>query len=130
MRRARPRLALCAGRRAIGSAPPSPRAPPQIRRGNPWKPSPPPTPLPSFFFNDPAPPEITPLSLPDALPISVRAIDHDAQAVGRQLARQRALGEFDVAVMHAVDAAGAPEAGALRETAVDRLDRRLAQSAS
>src|SRR3990172_8404211 len=26
--------------------------------------------MPSFFFNDPAPPEISPLSLPDALPIS------------------------------------------------------------
>ena len=56
---------------------------------------------------------------------AVRAIDHDAQAVERELARQRALGEFDVAVMHAVDAAGAPEAGALRETAVDRLVEQL-----
>ena len=55
----------------------------------------------------------------------MRAIDHDAQAVERELARQRALGEFDVAVMHAVDAAGAPEAGALRQTAVDRLVEQL-----
>ena len=49
------------------------------------------------------------------------AIDHDAQAIEADVARQRAFGEFDVAIMHAVDAAGAPEAGALRETTVDRL---------
>ena len=41
---------------------------------------------------------------------AIGAIDHDAQAVEREIARQRALGEFDVAVMHAVDAAGAAEA--------------------
>ena len=43
----------------------------------------------------------------------------------REFARQRALGEFDVAVMHAVDAAGAAEAGALRQPLVDRLVEQL-----
>ena len=55
----------------------------------------------------------------------MRAIDHDAQAVERQLARQRALGEFDVAVMHAVDAAGAAEARALCEPLLDGLVEQL-----
>ena len=56
---------------------------------------------------------------------AVGAIDHHAQAVEREIARQRALGEFDVAVMDAVDAAGAAEAGALRQAAVDRLVEQL-----
>ncbi len=50
---------------------------------------------------------------------AVSAIDHHAQAVEAEVARQRALGEFDVAVMHAVDAAGAPEACTLREFLVE-----------
>ena len=56
---------------------------------------------------------------------AVGAVDHDAQAFERQIARQRALGEFDVAVLHAVDALGAAEIGRLREplgeVAVDQL---------
>ena len=56
---------------------------------------------------------------------AVGAVDHDAQAVERQIARQRALGEFDVAVLHAVDALGAAELGGLGEPlgeiAVDQL---------
>ena len=56
---------------------------------------------------------------------AVGAIDHHAQAVEREFARQRALGEFDVAVMDAVDAAGAAEAGALRQPPVDRLVEQL-----
>src|SRR5882757_223558 len=55
----------------------------------------------------------------------VGTIDHHAQSVERELARQRTLGEFDVAVMDAVDAAGAAEAGALRQMAVDRLVEQL-----
>ena len=46
---------------------------------------------------------------------AVGAIDHDAQPVETERARQRALGEFDVAVVHAVDALGAAEIGALGE---------------
>ena len=56
---------------------------------------------------------------------AMRAIDHHAQAVEREVARQRALGEFDVAIVDAVDAAGATEAGALRQAAVDRLVEQL-----
>src|SRR5712672_937777 len=52
---------------------------------------------------------------------AVGAIDHYAQTVEAEIARQRALGEFDVPVMDAVDAAGAPETGALRQTLVERL---------
>ena len=47
---------------------------------------------------------------------AVGAIDDDAQAFERKVARQRALGEFDVAVVHAVDALGAAEVAALRQT--------------
>src|SRR3990172_2024357 len=32
-----------------------------------------------FFFNDPAPPEISPLPLPDALPIFSRLTTHDSR---------------------------------------------------
>ena len=46
---------------------------------------------------------------------AVGAIDHHAQAFERKIARQRALGEFDVAVLHAVDALGAAEIGGVRE---------------
>ena len=42
-----------------------------------------------------------------------------------RVARQRALGEFDVAVMHAIDAAGAPETGALRQPLVERFIEQL-----
>ena len=56
---------------------------------------------------------------------AVGAIDHDAQAVEREIARQRALGEFDVAVMHAVDTAGAAEARALRQPLVEGLVEQL-----
>ena len=56
---------------------------------------------------------------------AVGAIDHHAQAVEAEIARQRALGEFDVAVMDAVDAAGAAEAGALRQFLVERLVEQL-----
>ena len=56
---------------------------------------------------------------------AVGAIDDDAQAVEREIARQRALGEFDVAVMHAVDAAGAAEARALRELLVEGFVEQL-----
>ena len=61
---------------------------------------------------------------------AVGAVDDDAEAFERQIARQRALGEFDVAVLDAVDAAGAAEIGrggeALAEVGVDQaLDLRL-----
>ena len=57
---------------------------------------------------------------------AVGAIDHDAQAVERQVARQRALGEFDVAVLHAVDALGASEIGRLGEPLAEiGIDQRL-----
>src|SRR3954468_19581242 len=52
-------------------------------------------------------------------------IDHHAQAVEAEIARQRALGKFDIAVVHAVDAAGAPEACALRELTVQILVEQL-----
>ncbi len=41
------------------------------------------------------------------VPGAIGAIDHDAQATERHRARQCALGELDVPVMHAVDALGA-----------------------
>src|SRR6478752_4696678 len=56
---------------------------------------------------------------------AVGAIDYHPQTIEREFARQRAFGEFDVAVMHAVDAAGAPETGALRQSTVDRLVEQL-----
>ena len=46
---------------------------------------------------------------------AVGAIDDDAQAVEREIARHGALGEFDVTVVHAVDALGAAELGAFRQ---------------
>jgi len=57
----------------------------------------------------------------------VGAVDDDPQAVEAHGARQRALGELDVAVVDAVDALGAAEVGAfgesLGEVAIDqRLD--------
>src|SRR5262249_56160890 len=45
----------------------------------------------------------------------VGAIDDDAQAVEADRPRQRALGKFDVAVAHAIDALGAAEIGTLGE---------------
>ena len=51
----------------------------------------------------------------DPIGRAVGAIDDDAQAVEREVARQRTFGEFDVAVMHAVDALGAPERSGLGE---------------
>ncbi len=45
------------------------------------------------------------------------AIDDDAQAFEAERARQRPLGEFDVAVIRTVDAAGAADAGAVGELA-------------
>ena len=53
------------------------------------------------------------------------AIDHHAQTVEAEVARKRALGEFDVAVVDAVDAAGAAEAGALREFSAEILVEQL-----
>src|SRR2546429_8347895 len=50
-----------------------------------------------FFFNDPAPPEISPLPLPDALPIPPAA-----QAVSAA-ADQIALGHADVAIAGGVE---------------------------
>ena len=63
---------------------------------------------------------------------AVGAIDDDAHAVERQVARQRALGELDVALLDAVDAPGAAEIGEagepLAEIGVDqRLDLGLAR---
>ena len=49
----------------------------------------------------------------DAVGGAVGAVEDDAQALERKVARQRALGEFDVAVVHAVDALGAAEVAAL-----------------
>ena len=46
---------------------------------------------------------------------AVGAIDHDAHAVEAHLARQRALGELDVAGMRALDPLGAPERGGCGE---------------
>ena len=43
---------------------------------------------------------------------AVGAVDDDAQAIKRKIARQGALGEFNVAVMHAIDALGAAEIAA------------------
>ena len=56
---------------------------------------------------------------------AVGAIDHHAQAVEAEVARQRALGEFDVAVVDAVDTAGAAETGALRQPLVERFVEQL-----
>jgi hypothetical protein len=50
---------------------------------------------------------------------AVGAIDDHAQAFERQIARQRALGEFNVAVVHAVDALGAAEVHALGQALGD-----------
>ncbi len=43
------------------------------------------------------------------------AVDHHAQTLQREIARQGALGEFDIAILHAVDALGASEISGLRE---------------
>ena len=61
---------------------------------------------------------------------AIGAIDDDAQARQRHGARQRALGEFDVAVVHAVDALGAAERILVGQRDLDvlveqRLDARL-----
>ena len=47
---------------------------------------------------------------------AVSAIDHDAQAFEREVARQRSLGEFNVAVMYAVDPLGAAEFAAFGQS--------------
>jgi hypothetical protein len=56
---------------------------------------------------------------------AVGAIDHHAQAIERQVARQRSLGELDVAALSVVDAPGATEIRALRqlldELGIDQL---------
>ena len=46
---------------------------------------------------------------------AIGAIDDDPQAVERNVARQRALGEFDVARLHVVEAFGAAEFGRFRQ---------------
>ena len=57
---------------------------------------------------------------------AIGAIDDDAQAVERQVARQRALGELDIAVLDAVDALGAAEIGRAGEPLVEvGFDQRL-----
>ena len=61
---------------------------------------------------------------------AVGAIDHDAQAIEAEVARQRALGEFDVAVMDAVDAAGAAETWRLVPGGARSARRAAARSAS
>ncbi len=71
----------------------------------------------------------------DAVGGAVGGIDHDAQALERHVARQRALGEFDVAFGRAVDALGAAElvrrGEAVVEVGVDqRLDLALHRSES
>src|SRR2546429_7854680 len=47
---------------------------------------------PFFFFNDPAPPEIYPLPLPDPLPICRILRSHDPAALGRHGLRPRRWG--------------------------------------
>ena len=49
---------------------------------------------------------------------AIGAIDHDAQSGEIDVARQRALGEFNVAVLHAVDALGAAKVVALGQLLV------------
>ncbi len=44
---------------------------------------------------------------------AVGAIDHDAHALERHVARQSVLGEFDIARAHVIDAAGAAQRGGL-----------------
>src|SRR3989449_2893465 len=60
-----------------------------------------------FFFNDPAPPEISPLSLHDALPISQAAL-----AVGdapeAQAAREVLLVELEIGVLAGITLVAAP----------------------
>ena len=50
---------------------------------------------------------------------AIGAIDHHPQAFEREIARQRALGKFDVAVVDAVDPLGAAEFAAFGEAFVD-----------
>ena len=57
---------------------------------------------------------------------AVGAIDHDAQAVEADVARQRALGELDVALLRALDALGAADAvGGDQQVAGSDIDQRL-----
>ena len=42
---------------------------------------------------------------------AIGAVDDDAQTLKREILRQRALGELDIAILHAIDAPGAPERG-------------------
>ncbi len=46
---------------------------------------------------------------------AVGAIHHDAQSIERHVFRQRPLGKFYVAILHAVDALGAPQRRRLRQ---------------
>ena len=46
---------------------------------------------------------------------AVCAIDHNAQACKRLIARQRPFGEFDIAILRAVDALDAADVGRLRQ---------------
>ena len=61
----------------------------------------------------------------NAIGRAVGAIHHHAQAIKAHVLRQGALGKFDVSIMHAVDALGAAEIGALGQAlgdiAVDQL---------
>ena len=57
---------------------------------------------------------------------AVSAVDHDAQAVECQVAGKRALGELDVAILHAVDALGAAKiAGGGEPVAEIGVEQRL-----
>src|SRR5262249_44676319 len=46
---------------------------------------------------------------------TVGAIDDHAQTLEREILRQGALGELDIAILYAVDAFGAAQVGALRQ---------------
>ena len=57
---------------------------------------------------------------------AIGAIEHDAHAFEREVARQRPLGKFDIAGMHALDALGAPEIARARQARRQiRTDKRL-----
>src|SRR5260221_11728621 len=80
-----------------------------------------------FFFNDPAPPEISPLSLPDALPIFLQVAHRNRQLLDREIARfahrdeRSALGDelFEVVDAGLADAAAILGANGRRVEAVD-----------
>ena len=66
----------------------------------------------------------------DAVGGAVGAVDHDAHAVQFHRARQRALGELDVAVLHAVDALGAADLLRAGEPLAEIGSRSVPRSAS